>query len=456
MKAEDLKHIYPVPKTAHDYVLSVLDTLDDKSPKVYKKRKAIKIALVCAVIAIISATAVVASATNLFGLFSKSVGKYGMNVTVYDDIPADKINVKLKLGYIPNGYKPLIQEDGLVDENTYTYNGDYISKKDVFIFNIIPSASYEHNETHIVDSFETQYNGHKTIIMTRQFEENGDKDYIAVEHFEDFGYVVECYTSNYNELLSIMEKLELQEIQDYTEITTVEKVEPTEEGYGYSYNTTDTFTFVEVGESFDWSDLVINGIDEVPEFAKSADNFTVKVKSIEETDNCNNLNDNGFLYNGNEEFKANFFDENGMLITPYTRTDRNNGDGINSLDQTWQTTDDRRFYIVTLDVTSNTEYTDLSINGSIWASAVNETDFADEYGDVSLVYVEGKNEFNQIEISKGETKEIKIGVIADEDVAKYACLTFETTNRNVSESDESVNDIVTYTCIKLNSEVDYD
>lgn len=447
MNAEDLKTIYPITTSVHNSVLSTLNMLEDKSPAIYKKRKTIKIVLVCVVIVILSATAVVASATNLFGLLGKSVGKYGMNVTVYDELQTDdNLNVKLKLGYIPNGYKQI--------ENTinYSYDGEPISDKPVYCFAIKPAENYELNETHIIDSFETDYNGNKTIVMTRKFEENGTLDYIAVKYFEEFGYVVECYSSEYTELLKITEKLELQEDLEYTQQSTIEKVEPTEEGADYGYKITDTFTFAEVGDSFNWSDLVIYGVDEVPEFAKSADNFTIKVKSIEETDNCNSLDSNYFLYSGNEEFKANFFDKNGVLITPYTRQDRNNGDGINSLDKVWETVDDRHFYVITIDVTTNTEYTNFSGNGCIWASAIDETGFSKEYGEVSLVYLQNDNK----QLNKGDTKEIKIGVVADDDVAKYACLTFETTNRNVNKDDESVKDVNTYTCIRLDSEVDYD
>lgn len=447
MKTEDLKKIYPITQTTHNSVLSALNMLEDKSPAIYKKRKTVKIVFVCAVIVILSATAVVVSATKLFGLFEKQVGKYGMNITVYDDTqPADKLNVKLNLGYMPDGYKQI--------ENTtnYSFGGEPISEKPVFCFDIKTAENYELNVTYIIDNFETEYNGNKTIVMTRQFEENGTLDYIAVKYFEGFGCVVECYSSDYAELLKIVEKLELQEDTEYTQPSTIEKIESTEDGYDYSYKITDTFTFAKVGDSFNWSDLVIYGADDVPEFAKSADNFTIKVKSIEETDNCNSLDSNYFLYSGNEEFKANFFDENGQLITPYTRQDRNNGDGIDTLDKVWETVDDRHFYVITIDVTSNTEYTNFSSNGCIWASAIDETGFSKEYGEVSLVYLQNDNQ----KLNKGDTKEIKIGVVADDDVAKYACLTFETTNRNVNKADESVKDVNTYTCIRLDGEVDYD
>lgn len=463
MKLEDLKNTYSFAPKMHSSVLGILNGLDDQVPFRYKKRKrTIKVILVCSIILLLSATTVVASATNIFGLFSKPVGKYGLDISIYNEpTSGENYSVNVVLGYIPQGYEQIKDETGTVIENVYSYNGDEYCTEECFSYDVKHSKNYELKETYVVDSQEYLFDSNKTIISTRQYEENGKKDYFAVKYFADFGYVVECYCDNRDELIKIMEKLELEKVES-TESAGVYKEEKNEtpDDSGLSYRVSDTLTFVEKGGSFDFTSLFINGVEEVPEFTKKADNFTIKYIDIEETDNCNGLQREYFLYNGNEEFIANFFDGNGHLITPYTRTDRDNGDGINSLDKTWKATDDRHFYLVTLEVTSNTEYTDFDTN-SIWVSGIDknadgEMEHTAEYGDINLVYIQAKNEFNQIDIDKGETKKIVVGVVVDDDVLEYGYLTFKTTIRNVSDDGKKVNDIDTYYCLKLKGEVDYE
>ena len=460
MKLEKLRKVYlPTPKM-HDCLLEILENLDSEKPNQYKRRKNIlKVALACGVKLLLSFTTIVASGTNLFGMFSNSFGKYGLDINVYEESTfPDTKGVKAVFGYIPDGYEQIVDGDVLID--VYSYGGNPYCDNGYFNYHIKPASGYQLRTQSVVDTIEYMFGNNKTIIGTTQYEENGTKNYFAVKYFSDYGYVVECYCDKYEELFKIMEKLELEKTdctERATDITAEQEDVPEED---VNYRITDEFTIVEKGDSFEFTPLFISGVDDVPEFTKRLDNFTIKFKGVEEADNLNALDSDSFSYNSNDEFLANFFDSNGYLITPYTRIDRDNGDGVNTLDKTWETKDDRHFYLVTLEITSNTEYTDFDAS-NISASIIDEDkngkiNYALEYGNINLIHIENKNEFNEIKINKGETKEIVVGVVCDDDVLQFGCLTFEGTSRKVSDNGDKVKDTNVYYCLKLKDEVDYE
>lgn len=429
MKPEDLRSVYDVTDDFHNSVLCSLYRLDDKAIKDYKKRSAvIKAALICAIAALLGTITTVAAATDFFGLLSSPVGNYGLNINIEDkETPseADKKHVKLKLGYIPEGY-----ENTSINPKYAHYVSKTESDNWTFTIDIKYADTYDVTEKYVVESYETEYNGHQTIIATYKYMENKDEyGYSATEYFEDWGYVVVCKCPNLDEMLKIMEQLELEEDTEHYTKPAPKKREDKERGeYIAWYNEEYFLKDIGIGESFDCE-------------AKNGDNvygLTLKIKSVEERFNSDGLDREDFFNEpGIFNVQDRYFDADGNLLTPYTRIEIHGGDGINSLGEELEVVDDRHFYLVTFEVTSNDadidylteifypgvskmkEYEDGSIG---WAESVYgraETIY-DSYLDESYVLKE------PLSIKKGETKTLTYGIVVDGDALDVTYLAFYT------------------------------
>lgn len=224
MKTEDLQNAYPnPPEDFHNAVFSSLCKLDAQSPVRYRKRRVMRVAVVCAIVAAFGSFTVVAAATNFFGLFSEPVGKFGLHVGVTEEATASASEtlkaVKMKFGYMTEGFEALPNMSSHVSkfQNINAENGE------CFSFSVVPAKDFDYTETYIIDSEETVVNGHKLIITTRQMTEGGEVDYGATMYFEDWGYVVWSFAYNgaeKDELLKIMQNLSLEEDKDYVPETT--------------------------------------------------------------------------------------------------------------------------------------------------------------------------------------------------------------------------------------------
>ena len=64
--------------------------------------------------------------------------------------------------------------------------------------------------TNVIDTFETMYNGHKTLFITFKQAENSDLlYYTSLKYFDEYHCLVQCNCSDYDELVKITEKLDL-------------------------------------------------------------------------------------------------------------------------------------------------------------------------------------------------------------------------------------------------------
>ena len=223
MKAEDIKRLYEVSPKLHESIVNTLQQLDETSVESYRKQQSARRFIVAfAVIASVVAFSTVAYATNLFGLLTEPVGKYGLDMHVVRESTPDTAekpkHVRLKLGYVPEGYEQIKDENGFTEPNKYSYGGKPISDRWGFSFLIYTDAdSYNVTETYIVESEEKTVNGHKIVFMTQQFEDNGNKQYLAAKYFDDWDAVVVGYCVNQGELAKIMECLDLEEDTEYVE-----------------------------------------------------------------------------------------------------------------------------------------------------------------------------------------------------------------------------------------------
>lgn len=435
MKPEELRSIYQPTPAFHDSVLSALDRLDEQAPKLYKKRKgALKIALVCAVIAAFSATMIAAAATNFFGLFRKPVGRYGLNMLIEDEQPssdAEKKHVKLSLGYIPEGYEPINPRASI-----YALDGDWKSDAWTFSFNIEDAEDYDETSEYVIDSYEAEFNGHKAIIATHKYDMNSDElSYSATEYFEDWGYVVSCYCGNLDELLKIMENLDLEEDTDYAE-------PENEERDNYSERFTENYIISEFDESFK---------GEVKDGGNTND-FIVKLKSVEKRTDAVGLDYDDFFHEGKGDSYVNlydrFFDSDKKIITPYTRTETEWGDGVNSLNETNDIVDDRSFYIVTLDIMSVSGNIENIFDGFSFTAMKyenGEAEYSNLGGNVETIYCKGGD--NSIKV--GETRTFSYGIVIDDDAVDTAYISLGMEETVIDDKNEIIEHNTNMYCVKL-------
>ena len=352
MKAEDIKRLYEVSPKLHESILHTLQQLDDASVERYQKRKTVhRLIIVFAIIASIIAFSTVAYATNLFGLLAEPVGKYGLDVHIVKESTPDTAenpkHVRLKLGYIPEGYEQIKDENGFVEPDKYSYGGESITDRWGFTFLIYTGAdSYNRTETYIVESRETIVNGHKIIYMTQQFEDNGDKQYLAAEYFDNWDTVVVGYCGNQDELVKIMEHLDLEEDTEYVEQETLDLGDDLYADYAFSME--DETRQYNLGETFKWFGQIVNAPS--PLYSIKEGECEITVKSVEENDGIKGLDRNNLMVPDDAEWYARYFNSDGSLKTPYTRTDIEYGDGIDSLGHSESQEVNRHFYLVTVEV----------------------------------------------------------------------------------------------------------
>ncbi len=450
MQEKDYKKAYSVTQSFEKAVSDALISLDENAPVVFnKRRKRMKLAFVFAMIFLILSTTVVGAHTEFFGLFSKRVGNYGLDISV--ETQTDKepktsdTGVTLDLGYLPDGYEEPDGDD--FEKEVYKYydvSGNlrltfFVNKKEDFIF----------EQRFITDYEETEFNGYKTVFATSRFEENAKEDYLSVKYFDDWGYVVACYCEDYVELRKVTEHLNLKEATKKVDKTS-EKIHPTDGTEDYNYKRFEEYKILKTGESVDVSQHILNG--------ENPSDFTVTVKSVEEINGFYGLDRSCLLY---DELYSQFFYDNGDLITPYIRTD-NSGDGIDSLVESKETEDDRHFYVVTLDVTSNTNERNDFHTSCLYVSKVDTSNKANitvsqKYGDFALVYMDPPHLSNTtVNIQKGETVTFTLGIIADDDILEETCLTIQNQYIDIDQKNESAVHRMEYSCVMLASEVDYD
>ena len=441
MRTEDLQNAYPnPPEDFHNAVLSSLYKLDAQSPVRYKRR-VMRVAVVCAIVAALGSFTVVAAATNFFGLFSEPVGKFGLHVGVTEEATASASEslkaVKMKFGYMTKGFEelPHMSSDVKKFQNTNAENGE------CFSFSVVPAKDFDYTETYIIDSEETVVNGHKLIITTRQMTEGGEVDYGATMYFEDWGYVVGggAYGgADKDELLKIMQNLSLEEDKDYVpETTSADMVRSDLDlkrgEYDWTVNT--DFTMHKLGEAFKWG------------HEAHSDAFTVKVTSIKEQTGTNDISED--YWNWTTDYSlihSDFFDENGKLLTPYTRHDINESDGVNTQRKEWDTEDDRHFYIVTVEITQNSDeeydiFGDFSPavlirdqDGSFHHNGEEDKNGVTQriiYGNIDTVLSTPGDEVNVLHMSKGETRTITYGIVVDDDALDNAYLRFNSSDNGV-------------------------
>ena len=290
--------------------------------------------------------------------------------------------------------------------------------------------------------------------------EGGEIDYGATMYFEDWGYVVGggAYGgADKDELLKIMQNLSLEEDTDYVSKTTSADMVASDlnirrREYDWTINT--EFTMHKLGEAFKWG------------HEAHSDAFTVKVTSIKEQIGTNGISEE--YWNWTTDYSlihSDFFDGNGKLLTPYTRHDINESDGVNTQRKEWDTEDDRHFYVVTVEITQNSDeeydiFGDFSPavlirdkDGSYHHNGEEDKNGVTQriiYGNIDTVLSTPGDEVNVLHMSKGETRTLTYGIVVDNDVLDNAYLRFNSSdNEIVDDKAETITLNYFNDCVKI-------
>lgn len=222
MKKEELKKVYETPSEEfHNCVVSTLESLDAAPVMRLHRTNRKRIAALCAAAAVLTAFTVTAAATDMFGLTASRRGTYGLNVKVENSNTdtAEYQPMKLKLGYMPAAYA-----NGRSDSVCYVYEDNTVDT--YFNASIYYTEYFNYDYTNVVNTEETEINGHKTIIITFKEAENTDKlFYATLKYFDEYGCLVRCNGTDYDELMKITEKAEVEPDTDIDTVTPPDLIE---------------------------------------------------------------------------------------------------------------------------------------------------------------------------------------------------------------------------------------
>lgn len=425
MKQEELKKVYDTPSEEfHDCIVSTLDSLDEVPTLCVHRPATRKIVAVCAAAAVFAAFTVTAAATDMFGLIAERKGTYGLNVKVEnsDTDTAEYQAMKLKLNYLPESYA-----NGKSDSVYYMYedktNDTYFNAK------LYYTDQFDYDYTNVVNTEETEINGHKTLIITFKEAENTDKlFYATLKYFDEYHCLVRCNGTDYDELMKITEKAE---VEPETDTDTDTKTPPDvldgrdyfpwgalsdyandNEGFRIEYFAGRVHK-ANVGDSIELS---------VADYEQEAVHVTAKVASVTEKDNVDGLDMGDFIETGYSKY----FDGAGNLVKQKEETLYENADEEH-LGTARTVTFTRHFYVADIELTAQEDIDDLhKAFGTDVLCIDDENKFfygleTLDYEFVIKIYETSANE--KISLKKGETTNIKLGFITENDTADISYIT---------------------------------
>ena len=423
MKKENLKKVYGEPSESfHNRVVQTLDGLEEKSCSHHKNSNRKKAIAIVAVAAALCTFTVTAAATNLFGFVTTKTGLYGLNVKMEStEVPEEsKQDVDIVFGYMPDIYKKNGSSGGswfdyrTDDEyfHAYYYYSDNEMVKDV-------------DYTNVIDTFETMYNGHKALFITFKHAENSDVlYYMSLKYFDEYHCLVQCSCSDYDELVRITEKLDLQpaperekyadEYDDDGDYELRGALNDYEDfGHGFAMEFFDgRVKDVKIGESMEFS---------AADYEKEPVKLNAKITSIEKRDNAEGLDIDNFVNEGIINY-GEFFNSDGTLIRQVTDKEYIEGDE-DHLGRIEDVTRTREFYVATIEVTAQEDINNLYdvFRPEVYIIDTEKRFFYGYfYEDNSRAMEIYRTNMNKaMNLKKGETVTIQSGFFTENNMADY-------------------------------------
>lgn len=422
LDTEKLKAAYSTPpESFHNAVTKALDSLEETKPLEFTRRRTVRlVAVACAIIALVGTFTVAAAATGLFGLIATRKGTYGLNVTVDSGSTSEYEfqNMNLKFGYLPDSY-----QNSSSSKNRFEYRkGDeYFNAWIQYIDN------FDDDYLNVVETSETEYDGHKTLYMTIKEAENTDKYfYTSLKYFDRYNCLVHCNCSDFEELKKITEKIDLEpapedqkpaDVLDDSDHYSYDGaiVDYDRDGLGFRDQfISDRVKEVKLGESIPLK---------TADHDRDTVNVTAKAISIKEQDNINGLEKKWFTDLGLETTFDMFFKADGTLIKEATTTVYEGYDE-DHLGVAKDITDKRHFYVAEIELTAEDDIDDLH---RVFDTDVfmfkdkNYYGYSTVEGERALSIYSTKND-EKLSLKKGEPVTIKLGFITENDVADMTYL----------------------------------
>ena len=421
---EKLRNAYPeAPESFHNRVTETLDSLDIIKPVHTGKSKKKKLIALCAAAAILGTFTVTAAATHFFGFVVTRSGNYGLNVKVEDsEVSADRMqNMNMIFGYMPDSYKNSSDSKSWFDyENGDEYFNAWIQRSD----------NYEYDFLNVIESSETESDGHKILYLTFKEAENSDKlFYASLKYFDEYDCLVHCNCSDKEELIKITEKVNVEPAPDDqkpADLRDDDEAEPEtwaikeyEEMYYGIMMVNEYFAGnikqVKTGETMEFS---------LADYDQDAVKLKAKVNFFEKRENADGLDKKDFTDIGANYVYNLFFDTNGNLIKEKTEKNYDGADE-NNLGTITEVTNVRNFYVADMEITAEGDIEDLN---KIFDAEIYGLDGNNFINDA--VYPSGaramciyRTKLNEgFSLRKGETVNIKVGFIAEDDTADTSYL----------------------------------
>ena len=424
---EMLKKVYPEPpESFHNAVISTLDSLETEKPlKFTKRRKIVRIAAACAAVAVISSFAVVAAATDFFGLNATKKGTYGLNVTVESsasDVENSEERFMLDFGYMPEKYA----EGKMFGNYEFSYQKDIGNRDDYFHAYLQEAKGFNIDLLNVIESSETEIDGHKVVYVTIKEAENSDKLYYSsYKYFDKENLVAQCSGTDHDELEKITENLGLKPAEK-TSYDEDEYEENNGEMHGaiieYYYNNhmrlvSDYFNNkvkkVGIGESMEFN---------TADYGQEAVKLTAKVVSLEKRDNADGLDIAEFDATTGKNKYFDHFNSDGSLIRTHEFQTYTEGDEEN-LGKIEYHTGTRNFYVADIELTAEEDIDNLYDVFGLDVAIIDDEarcyigNFDEDYSEAYIIYgawIDNNIAVNNtVKIKKGETVTIKSGFILE-------------------------------------------
>lgn len=419
LDTEKLKAAYPTPpESFHNAVTGALGSLEEKKPLKFTGRKtAVRIAAACAAVAVIGTFTVAAAATNFFGLTAEKKGTYGLTVTVDGSTTEYEYQrMNLKFGYLPEKY---------ANGNSYHSWFEYKNGEEYFI------AYIEHTDNfdllNVIDTQETEYDGHKTIFITFKEAENTDKlEYASLKYFDQYNRLVHCSGSDLEELKKITQSIDLEPAPD-------DQPAPDEREDGNDYYYDGAIVDYNRGDYGFRDEFLANRVKEAKpgesitlitaDYDEEPVNVIAKVTSVKEQDNIDGLEKKWFYDLGLETTFDMFFDPDGTLIKEQTYRSYEGYDE-DHLGTATDITDKRHFFVAEIEITAEDDIDDLH---RVFSTDVFMYKNRNYYGYMTLdneraITIYSTKNDEKLSLKKGETVTINIGFITENDVADMTWL----------------------------------
>ena len=425
MKTEELKQLYAAPTEGfHERVVQTLDRLETISAAPKHHVTARKVAIICAVAAALGVLSVTAVATNFFGLTTTQTGMYSYSVKMQNESSQleSLSRFKMVLPYIPEACK-----SGYCSDIEFYYSNQ---EEDYLHVYVMEDEELDSKIMNVVETSETEMDGHQVVIFTCKVAQNIDRLYYTVfKYFKEEGCALVFSASDYDELMKTVEQavVKLKEVSE----------EPEEEEYGENIHALKDYREMGAGGGFmdEYTSGRVKNVEigeamelQVADYGKATAKVTAVITSLRKQDTAEGLLWEDFTRFSDIDLYSRYFNSDGTLKKEFSTTRVDGADG-DHLGVATELTYTRHFYVAEIEVTADSDINNLygafGIGVEVYDKAT-KTYYKNGMtpdGEHCWVICRTNGNYNQtMNLKKGETATIRIGLIAENEMEDFAYL----------------------------------